>query len=162
MTQPIDDLTALATPYALHAMPEAERADIDRRLASAPPDVARAFGDEVRAVRETMAAISAATAVEPPDELRDRVLAEISRTPAVPAPVIPMKPRSKRWRTAVLAAAAALIVGLGALGVGLALRPTDDSGADLRRTGRAHRFRRHSRRRPGNGRLPATRTPASR
>jgi anti-sigma-K factor RskA len=123
MTQPIDDLTGLATPYALHAMPEAERADIDRRLASAPPDVARAFGDEVRAVRETMAAISAATAVEPPNELRDRVLAEIGRTPAVSAPVIPMEPRAKRWRTAVLAAAAALIVGLGALGVGLALRP---------------------------------------
>lgn len=123
MTQPIDDLTALATPYALHAMSEVERADIDRRLASAPPDVARAFGDEVRAVRETMAAISAATAVEPPNELRDRVLAEIGRTPAVQAPVIPMKPRAKRWRTAVLAAAAALIVGLGALGVGLALRP---------------------------------------
>jgi anti-sigma-K factor RskA len=123
MTQPIDDLTALATPYALHAMSEAECADIDRRLASAPPDVARAFGDEVRAVRETMAAISAATAVEPPNELRDRVLAEIGRTPAAPAPVIPMTPRAKRWRTAVLAAAAALIVGLGALGVGFALRP---------------------------------------
>ncbi len=66
MTQPTDDLTALATPYALHAIPEAERAYIERRLADAPPEVARAFDDEVRAVRETMAVISAATAVEPP------------------------------------------------------------------------------------------------
>lgn len=131
MTQPIDDLIGLATPYALHAMPEAERADIDRRIASAPPDVARAFGDEVRAVRETMAAISAATAVEPPNELRDRVLAEIGRTPAVPAQVIPMKPRAKRWRKAVLAAAATLIVGLGALGVGFALRPAPTTAEQI-------------------------------
>lgn len=131
MTQPIDDLIGLATPYALHSMPEAERADIDRRIASAPPDVARAFGDEVRAVRETMAAISAATAVEPPNELRDRVLAEIGRTPAVPAQVIPIKPRAKRWRKAVLAAAATLIVGLGALGVGFALRPAPTTAEQI-------------------------------
>jgi anti-sigma-K factor RskA len=119
MTQPTDDLTALATPYALHAIPEAERAGVERRIAAAPPNVARAFDDEVRAVRETMALISAATAVEPPYELRDRVLAEIGlRT------VIPLKPHIKRWQRAVLAAAAVLVVGLGALGVGLALRPT--------------------------------------
>lgn len=118
MTQPTDDLTALATPYALHAIPEAERADVERRIAAAPPDVARAFDDEVRAVRETMAVISAATAVEPPYELRDRVLAEIGLPP-----VIPLKPRIKRWQKSVLAAAAVLVVGLGALGVGLALRP---------------------------------------
>lgn len=118
MTQPTDDLTALATPYALHAIPEAERADIERRIAVAPPDVARAFDDEVRAVRETMAVISAATAVEPPDELRNRVLAEIGMPP-----VIPLKPRIKSWQRAVLAAAAVVVVGLGALGVGLALRP---------------------------------------
>lgn len=118
MTRPIDDLTALATPYALHAIPESERADIDRRIAAAPPEVARAFADEVRAVRETMAVISAATAVEPPHELRDRVLAEIG-----PPPVTQLQPRRRRWQTAVLAAAAAVVIGLGALGVGMALRP---------------------------------------
>jgi anti-sigma-K factor RskA len=118
MTQPTDDLTALATPYALHAIPEAEREDVERRVAAAPPDVAQAFNDEVRAVRETMAVISAATAIEPPYELRDRVLAKIGLPP-----VIPLKPRIKRWQRAVLAAAAVVVVGLGALGVGLALRP---------------------------------------
>jgi anti-sigma-K factor RskA len=118
MTQPTDDLTALATPYALHAIPDAERADIERRLADAPPEVARAFDDEVRAVRETMAVISAATAVEPPYELRDRVLAEITAAPVVQ---LPRKPRP--WRATILAAAAAVVIGLGALGVGLALRP---------------------------------------
>ncbi len=119
MTEPNDpDLIALATPYALHAVPEAELADIERRVAAAPPDVARAFADEVRAVRETMAVVSAATAVEPPHQLRDRLLSEVSADP-----VRVLRPRIKRWQSAVLAAAAALVIGLGALGVGLALRP---------------------------------------
>jgi anti-sigma-K factor RskA len=119
MTEPKDpDLLALATPYALHAMSESERADIDRRVAAAPADVAQAFADEVRAIRETMAVVSAATAVEPPQQLRDRVLAEVSADP-----VRQLRPRARRWRTAALAAAAVLVVGLGALGVGLALRP---------------------------------------
>jgi Anti-sigma-K factor rskA len=121
MTEPTDpDLIALATPYALHAVPEAELADIDRRVAAAPPDVAQAFAEEVRAVRETMAVVSAATAVEPPQQLRDRLLTEVRGA----SPVTPLRPRIKRWQTGALAAAAALVIGLGALGVGLALRPT--------------------------------------
>jgi Anti-sigma-K factor rskA len=120
MTQPNDpDLIALATPYALDAMSESERAEIDRRVAAAPAEVAQAFADEVRAIRETMAVVSAATAVEPPQQLRDRVLSEVSADP-----VRQLRPRVKRWQTAVLAAAAALVIGLGALGVGLALRPS--------------------------------------
>lgn len=119
MTQPDDpDLIALATPYALHAMSESELADIDRRVAAAPAEVAQTFADEVRAIRETMAVVSAATAVEPPQQLRDRVLSEVSADP-----VRQFRPRVKRWQTVVLAAAAALVIGLGALGVGLALRP---------------------------------------
>jgi anti-sigma-K factor RskA len=119
MTEPLDpDLIALATPYALHAVPEAELADIERRVAAAPPAVAQAFDDEVRAVRETMAVVSAATAVEPPDQLRDRLLTEVSSDP-----VRALRPRIKRWQAAVLAAAAALVIGLGALGLGMALRP---------------------------------------
>ena len=67
MTAPNDfELLELATPYALHAVTDSERADIDRQLAAAPVPVAAAFGDEVRAVRETMAVVSAATATEPP------------------------------------------------------------------------------------------------
>jgi anti-sigma-K factor RskA len=119
MTEPNDpDLLALATPYALHAMSESEVADVDRRLGAAPPEIAQVFADEVRAIRETMAVVSAATAVEPPQQLRDRVLAGVSA-----GPVRELRPRAKRWQTAVLAAAAALVIGLGALGVGLALRP---------------------------------------
>jgi len=119
MTEPHDpDLIALATPYALHAVPDDELAEIERRVTTAPPDVAQAFADEVRAVRETMAVMSAGTAVEPPDHLRASLLAEVSSDP-----VRTLSRRIKRWQTIGLAAAAAVIIGLGALGVGIALQP---------------------------------------
>jgi anti-sigma-K factor RskA len=113
MTEPFD-LLALATPYALHAVSDAERVDIDRQLAAAPTAVARAFDDEVRVVRETMAMISTVTEVEPPDQLRAAVLAGARADTA----------RRSRWRTAILAAAAAIVVALAAFGAGVALRPT--------------------------------------
>ncbi|MDT5124904.1 MAG: hypothetical protein QOH54_548 [Mycobacterium sp.] len=123
MTEPTDpDLVALATPYALHAVTQAELEDIERRLAAAPADVARAFADEVRAVRETMAVVSSATAIEPPDHVRDRLLAAVGQPPVRAVPSSP-QPRPARWRTIALAAAAAVVIGVGALGVGLALRP---------------------------------------
>jgi anti-sigma-K factor RskA len=114
----------LATPYALHAVSPAELDDIDRQLAAAPAHVAAAFADEVRAIRETMAVVSAATAIEPPEHVRDWLLAAIERPPlrAVPTEA-PPQARVVRWRTVVLAAAAAVVIGVGALGVGLSLRP---------------------------------------
>jgi anti-sigma-K factor RskA len=114
MTEPNPfELLELATPYALNAISDSERVDIDRQLAAAPTTVADAFNDEVRAVRETMAAISAATAAEPPDRLRASVLAGAQTDTT----------RRSRWRTAVLAAAAAIVVALAAFGAGVALRP---------------------------------------
>jgi anti-sigma-K factor RskA len=113
MTEPIDfELLELAAPYALNAVTAAERVAIERHLASAPRAVAEAFESEVRAVRETMSAVSASTAIEPPDHLRTRVLA-IASKPA----------RRFSWRTTLLAAAAAVLIGLTAVSVGLALRP---------------------------------------
>ena len=115
MTEPNPfELLELATPYALNAISDSERAAIDRQLAAAPTTVTDAFNDEVRAVRETMAVISAATAAEPPDRLRAALLAGAQTDTS---------PRS-RWRTAILAAAAAIVVALAAFGAGLALRPT--------------------------------------
>jgi anti-sigma-K factor RskA len=108
----------LATPYALHAMPQSELDDIDRQLAHVPPPVAIAFADEVRAVRETMARMSASTAQEPPSELRERLLAAVSG-----GKVVELRPQSTRWRTAAFAAAAAIAIGLGTIGVGIAVRP---------------------------------------
>jgi hypothetical protein len=114
VTEPTQDLMTLATPYALHAVSPAELAEIERLLTDSPPLVARAFAEEVRAVRETMATVSSSTAVEPPPHLRDRLLATVQSAPVA---------KPSRWRTVALAAAAALIVGVGAVGVGLSMRP---------------------------------------
>jgi len=114
MTEPTDfELLELATPYALHAVADDERAAIDRQLVTAPASVAEAFREEVRAVHETMTTVSAATAAEPPAHLRAAVLAAVQ----------PDAGRRSRWRAVVLAAAAAIVVGLAAFGAGIALRP---------------------------------------
>jgi anti-sigma-K factor RskA len=116
MTAPNEfELLELATPYALHAVSEAERADIDRRVAAAPAPVAAAFANEVRAVRETMAIVSAATVAEPPAHLRDNVLSLAK----------PIEKHQNRWRTTVLVSvAAAIVAGLTAFGVQVLLRPS--------------------------------------
>ena len=119
VTEPTDDLMTLATPYALHAVSQAEADEIERQLAAAPELVARAFADEVRAVREAMAAVSAATAVEPPEQLRDRLLTAIDDG----APLRRAAPQGRNWRSTVMAAAAALVVGLVVVGIGWAIRP---------------------------------------
>jgi hypothetical protein len=114
MTEPTGfDLLELATPYALHAISDTERATVDRGLAAAPAPIVDSFNDEVRAVRETMAVVSAATSAEPPAQLRAAVLAAVQSE----------KPSQLRLRTALLAAAAAIIVGLAAFGIGIAFRP---------------------------------------
>jgi anti-sigma-K factor RskA len=115
MTEPTEfELLELATPYALHAVSDAERAAIDRQLAAAPASVAEAFREEVRAVRDTMTAVSAATAADPPTRLRATVLAAVQSDAG----------RRSRWRTALLSAAAAIVVGLAAFGAGIAMRPS--------------------------------------
>ncbi|OBG40020.1 anti-sigma factor [Mycobacterium sp. E3198] len=115
MTESTDfELLELATPYALHALPDGERAEVERRIAAAPAPVAAAFEDEVRAVRETMAVVSAATAAEPPAHLRAATLAAAR----------PDNVRQFAWRRTVLAsAAAAVVVGAAAFGVGVWMRP---------------------------------------
>lgn len=112
MTGPADfDLTTLATPYALDAVSDEERSAIERQLAAASAFEARAFRSEVREVRETMAMVSAATALDPPPALRDRILAMV-------------QPRAQfRWRAAGFVAAAAAAAAI-AFGAGVALRPT--------------------------------------
>jgi anti-sigma-K factor RskA len=117
MTEPTDfELIELATPYALHAVSVTEQAEIDARVAAAPAPVAAAFNNEVRAVRETMAALAATSIVDPPDHLRAAIL-------ALAAPVAVPTIHQSRWRTGVFAAAATIAVGLGAFGLGVVLRP---------------------------------------
>lgn len=125
MTQTHDgfgaDLLDLAVPYALHAVSDSEREEIETRLAAAGLPAADAFYDEVRAVRETMAVVSAVDAEEPPADLRSRLLASIAADNVRTLPTANREPR--RWRTSVLSAAAALAIGLTAIGIGLAVRP---------------------------------------
>jgi anti-sigma-K factor RskA len=117
------DLLDLAAPYALDAVTDAERADIETRLASAGLPVADAFYDEVRAVRETMALVSAADAERPPAHLRDQLLSAVRHD--APLDNVRTLPTSgRRWRTTLLSAAAALAVGLAAVGIGISLRPS--------------------------------------
>jgi anti-sigma-K factor RskA len=106
------ELLEVAAAYALHAVSDAERTAIERRVAAAPGPIAEAFDDEVRAIREAMTVVSAATAAEPPPRLRDAVLAGAKAQSPV------------HWRTAVLSAAAAVAIGLAAFGAGMALRPS--------------------------------------
>ncbi|BCO37917.1 anti-sigma factor [Mycobacterium heckeshornense] len=114
MTEPTEfDLLEMATPYALDAVSDTERADIERQVQAAPPPVAEAFHEQVRAVRETMAVVSAVTGAEPPAHLRSVVLAAVDSD----------RRRQKRWRTGLIAAAAAIVVGLAAFGVGAVVRP---------------------------------------
>lgn len=123
MTHPSDfELIELAIPYALHALSEADRAEIDRRVAASPAPVAAAFDDEVRVVRETMALLSTATAAEPPDHLRALVLG--AALPDTPRLAPQQLPRQSRWRSRVFASAAAVAIGLGGFGVGVLTRPS--------------------------------------
>lgn len=122
-TGPIDnDLIDLATPYALHAVSDDERDDIEARVAAARPFTADTFFDEVRAIREAMAAVAAVTALEPPVQLRERVLAAAA---ADNVTVLPAGRTAGAGRQrGLIAVAAALVIGLGAVGVGVAVRPS--------------------------------------
>lgn len=118
MTSAEDDLLTLATAYALDAVDDAERADIERRVRAAPDDVSAAFAEEVRQVRETMAIVSGATRADPPADLREHLLAA-----AAADPVRQLRPR-RRWGTAIAAAAATVLVGAVTFGIGWWMRPT--------------------------------------
>jgi len=111
------DIVDLAVPYALHAMPDEERDALETQVAQAGSAVADAFYDEVRAVRETMAAVSATAAEEPSAELRGRLLSAIADDN------VRVLPPGPRRRPAWMAAAAILTIGLAAAGIGLSLRP---------------------------------------
>ncbi|GAB87565.1 anti-sigma factor [Gordonia rubripertincta] len=69
------ELLELAPVVGLNALTSDELRDVEARVAAAPADFRELFGKQVRATREAMAAVSAATATPPPPSLRERVLA---------------------------------------------------------------------------------------
>ncbi|MGP4023525.1 anti-sigma factor [Actinomadura sp. 3N407] len=120
-----DDLHALAGPYALDAIDDAD----ERRLFEAHLAGCETCATELREFRATTARLGMAVAEAPPPRLRDRVLADIGHVrqlPPVPAasprrtPVRPVRPR--RWRRAVAAGLAAAACLVTATSVGVAIR----------------------------------------
>ena len=112
------DVHKLTGAYAMDALDELERARFEQHLAQC--DDCRA---EVAELRETAALLSETVAVTPPASLRDSVLAGISQVRPL-APEVPTSSthdagrraaRGRSWVPFLVAAALALIVGVGAL-----------------------------------------------
>ena len=109
------DIHALSGAYAVDALDDAERAAFERHLAGCPSCQA-----EVDDLREAATTLAEVTAVEPPSDLRARVLADIHTVRPLP-PVVgrdgeDRSRRRRRW-AAPLAVAAVLAVLAGAGGV---------------------------------------------
>jgi anti-sigma-K factor RskA len=110
------DRLDLAEVYALDALSDAERGQVDAAVAAASAAESAEFTRRVREARETMAELSAATATEPPERLRSGILAAIAADrPDAAAPPIDLAARRsrRRLRTVVLAAAAAVVIAVG-------------------------------------------------
>lgn len=113
----MSDLHKLTGAYAVDALDDIERARFEQHLASC--DDCRA---EVAELRETSALLADSVAATPPASLRDSVLSGISQIrplpPEVPAhsPVPAPEPagRGRSWLPFLVAAALALVVGIGA------------------------------------------------
>lgn len=108
------DIHALVGAYAIDALEDLERAAFERHLAECP-----ACPSEVAGLREAAAMIGSAVPVQPPAELRAKVLAGIATVRPLPPPVdrpavVPAAGRRSRFRPGALVAAAAAVIALGA------------------------------------------------
>lgn len=118
----MSDLHKLTGAYAIDALDDLERARFEQHLAQC--EDCRA---EVAELRETAALLSETVAVTPPPSLRDSVLAGISQvrplapevtaiTPTRSAPTRSAQSAGRRaWAPFLVAAALALVVGIGAM-----------------------------------------------
>jgi anti-sigma-K factor RskA len=111
----VDDeqgLLELAYPYALDAVSEDERAEIGDRLAAAAARTARTFSSIVADTQETMALVTAGDAVDPPPQLRERVLQATEASAHQDAADDLAARRARRRRLITMAAAAAIVIGV--------------------------------------------------
>ncbi|CAM3502750.1 anti-sigma factor [Nocardioides zeicaulis] len=113
----MSDLHKLTGAYAVDALDDLERARFEQHLAAC--EDCRA---EVAELRETAALLADASAVAPPESLRSSVLAGISQVRPLP-PEVPSasvtsldetRGRRRGWMPFLVAAALALVVGIGA------------------------------------------------
>ena len=137
------ELLDMAPVVALDALAPDERDALNAELAAAGTETAERFAAEVCEIHEALAVMSAATATEPPAELRARLLSAIAAEPrrtedtsgshhdsaaqSSPTPPVSLDERRRRGRRSnfLLAAAVAVIVALG--GVVVATQWTDSS-----------------------------------
>ena len=149
----MSDIHALSGAYAIDALDDIERAQFERHLAECAECRA-----EVDSLREASAMLAETTAVEPPADLRDRLLAEIRTVrplpPVVPAPeetseepeplpaaagnVTPLRPGRRLLRGLVAAAAVVAAIGAGAV----VWQPWDDDTSQAPQLTAAERVQR--------------------
>jgi Anti-sigma-K factor rskA len=107
------ELHLLTGSYALDALTGAELTEFEKHLSRCGPCT-----DEVRGLREAAARLAIATAIAPPPEMRQRVLAAAPLTRQLPPPGRNLLPRAGRRRVspsqagitgAILALAAAVV-----------------------------------------------------
>ncbi|GLY88657.1 anti-sigma factor [Actinoallomurus iriomotensis] len=108
-----ENLHTLAAAYALDGLTDVERRRFETHLIDCD-----GCAEEVRGMRETAARLGAAAAQEPPEGLRDRVLAQAARTRQAPPRVHrPSSVRARRLGWLLSAACLALAVVLGVAAV---------------------------------------------
>lgn len=106
------DVHTLTGAYALDAVDDVERRRFERHMLDCPD-----CGHEVDELRATAAVLGQAVAEQPPEPLRQRVLAEIARTRQDP-PGVREPRRTQHWPLRLTAAAAVLSL-LAAVGLGI-------------------------------------------
>lgn len=132
------ELLELAHVYALDAVDDADRREIDNAVASAPREVRAEFADTVRTTREIMATQSVTTSIDPPAGVLDRIMESLpsANEAGVSEPISLARERARR-RNRILAtvgaAAAVVVVAFGGAAVSQQLRstPTEPTTAQI-------------------------------
>ncbi|QTJ70635.1 anti-sigma factor (plasmid) [Rhodococcus sp. ZPP] len=106
------ELVSMAYPFALDALDDTDRRNLLCDLGAADEDTRTAFADEVRHIRETLAALSCVGDIEPPSWIRAELLVRIETRPH---PVALDQRYRRRWRITVAAAAAVGLLAGGAV-----------------------------------------------
>lgn len=108
-----ENLHTLAAGYALDALTDVERRRFETHLIDCDT-----CADEVRGMRETVTRLGTAAAQEPPEALRERVLAQAARTRQVPPRVArAASPRARRlgWMLSAACLVPAVVLGVAAV-----------------------------------------------